>query len=212
MIPWLALLGSISLLDALPPTLPEVDTPGVDAEVAQGAAADDPVPSSSTDNRVRLYVGQRMFDEDLWEPVEDQFALGLEFSAEKPTDLVGWEGGLSYSFDEEEVAGFDVDASTFEVYGGVHKAFFDPARVLRPYLGAGLAWIFADAEISGVGSEDDDSIGFYAHGGLEARLGQSFYVGADVRFLLGTDIDLGGVSGDGDYTQLALSLGWSPGG
>ena len=140
MIPWLALLGSISLLDALPPTLPEVDAPEVDAEVAQDPAAADPIPSSSTDNRVRFYVGQRMFDEDFWEPVEDHLALGLEFSAEKPTDLVGWEGGLMYSFEEEEVAGFDVDASTFEVYGGVHKAFFDPDRRVAPLPGgrAGL--------------------------------------------------------------------------
>jgi hypothetical protein len=153
-----------------------------------------------------------MFDEDLWEPVEDHLALGFEFSSEKPTGIVGWEGGLMYSFDEDDVGGFDLEASTLEVYGGVHKAFFDPAAVMRPYLGAGVAWIIGDVEVNGAGSDEDDSIGFYAHGGLEARLGESFYVGADLRFLLGTDIDLAGVSGDADYTQVALVLGWSPGG
>jgi hypothetical protein len=176
---------------------------------ADPAALPPAAPSHATDNCLRLYVGQRMFDEDFWSPLEDQLTLGLEFASENPAHFVGWEAGAMYSFDEDEVAGFDVDASTWELYGGVRKTLLDSDSTLRPYLGAGLAWITGDVEVSGVGSDDDDSFGVYLHGGIDARVSNSFFVGADLRGLLGTEVDIAGVSGDADYLQIALALGWS---
>ena len=45
------------------------------------------------------------------------------------------------------------------------------------------------------------------HGGLAWALADALEVGLDLRFLFGSDIELFGVSGDADYTQLAVFVG-----
>jgi hypothetical protein len=195
MILWLVLHSSTALLGLMLPISSEADTLRMqDQAVADAPPQEEPaVPSTppaasshATDNCVRLYFGQRMFDEDFWSPLEDQLTFGLEFTSENPSRFIGWEAGAMYSFDDDDVAGFDVEASSWELYGGIRKTFLDPDSVLRPYLGAGLAWITGDVEVSGLGSDDDDSFGAYLHGGLDARVTESLIVGADLRSLVAT--------------------------
>lgn len=166
---------------------------------------DDPVRSA--DNRVGLYVGQRYLDEGEWEPVDEQLALGIEYSHERPGSVIGWEAGFFHSSDDDDVLGFDVEVSTIEFYGGVRKTFGD--GVVRPYVGGGLALITLEADISGVGDADDTSPAGYAHAGLAFRVSDSFHVGVDLRALFASDLDLAGIDTDADYEQLALMLGFA---
>ena len=111
------------------------------------------------------------------------------------------------SADSGDILGVDVDATTLEVYGGVHKSF-DTASAARPYVGGGIAYINGDFEALGI-AEDDGSPAGYVHGGVVFDVSEAFFIGLDARFLFGSDITLFGFGTDVDYTQFALVFGWA---
>jgi hypothetical protein len=172
---------------------------------AQSSSA--PVAAKEKENRIALYLGQRSLDKGDWEPVEDQPTIGLEFVHETADFPVGFEVGLMGSSDDDNVGGVDLTGSTGELYGGVRKTF--GSDVVRPYVGAGLSYIDAKIEASGFGDEDDSSIAGYIHGGVDFDITESFFLGVDLRFLFGSDLNIAGFDTDADYTQLALRLGWA---
>ena len=176
------------------------------AAVPQGSPT--PIPGHdepTRDNRVFLYLGQRELDEDEWSPVEEQATIGLEYVREPYESAVGFEVGIMGSGDDDDIGGIDVEAETGEIYGGVHKTFGED--VLRPYVGAGLSFIKLEADAAGVGEDDDASAAFYAHGGLLIAASEAFFVGLDLRFLVGSDLELAGIDTDADYAQLAILIG-----
>lgn len=162
--------------------------------------------SDERPNHIAILLGQRSLDEDDYEPVEDQIVFGFEFWREHADDVVGWEAGLQGSGDDGEIAGFDVEGSTGELYGGVRKSFGTGA--IRPYVAAGLSVIRSEVEVDGFGSDDDTSLGLYAHGGVLFAVTPTFHVGLDLRGLFGSGMEIGGVDTDADYGQLALVLGF----
>lgn len=166
-----------------------------------------PVPDSTAppENRIGIYLGQRQLDEDEWEPLDEQPVFGLEYSREAEGDAVGFEVGIMGSADDDTVLGTDVEVSTGELYGGIRKTFGED--VLRPYVGAGLSFLNLQVDASGLGDDDDTSPAFYAHGGLAIAASDTFMIGLDLRFLLGSDLEIAGVDTDSDYVQLALMLG-----
>lgn len=170
-------------------------------------AAQVPAPPHTRDNRVALYLGERSLDEDDYEPVEDQTTFGLEFVHEGYDSVVGVEVGLMGSSDEATVLGFDVEGRTNELYVGVHKSF--GTAVVKPYVGAGVAYIHSKVEVSGAGSDDDSSPAFYAHAGLTIDVTEGFFLGLDARTLFGSNMTIAGVDTDANYTQFALVLGWA---
>ena len=72
-------------------------------------------------------------------------------------------------------------------------------------LAGGLSWVKAEAELSGSGSVDDTSLGFYTHGGAYWTIGRHLNIGADLKAVVGTDLDFG----DADYVQFGVLLGYS---
>ena len=169
-----------------------------------------PLPQGETvskSNRIALYVGRRDLDEDDYEPVDEQIAIGIEFSHERSGSAIGWEIGAMGSGDEDDAGGMDVEGATVEGYAGLKKSFGDGN--VRPYVGAGVSYIAAAKDLIGPGDEHDESIAGYAHGGLTIDLTQALYIGADFRALFGSDIELAGIDTDADYLQLAFVLGFA---
>ncbi|MFN0009116.1 MAG: outer membrane beta-barrel protein [Planctomycetota bacterium] len=164
-----------------------------------------PVSGAERENRLGIYLGQRQLDEDEWSPLDEQPMFGLEYSRETQGDTVGFEVGIMGSADEDTVAGSDVEVSTGEFYGGIRKTFGE--EVFRPYVGAGLSLVNLEVDTSGLGDDDDASAAFYAHGGLAILASEALLIGLDLRFLIGSDIEIAGVDTDADYVQLALFLG-----
>lgn len=191
-----------SALDQSAPSLPAAGPP----PPAPSSSAQEREPTSS---RITLLFGMRFLDEDDYDPVEDQPAFGFDYSFEPPGSPVGFEVGLMGSYQEDDILGADLEVGIGEVYGGVRKTFGEPGSVLRPYVGGGASVINVDVEISGAGSDDDSSLAGYVHGGFLGQLGESFFLGLDLRTLFGSDIEIGGVDGDADYVQLGLVLGWA---
>lgn len=189
--------------------------------LALGACASTPssraVPQEGgPDQRIGLYLGQRSLDEDDWEPVEDQPSFAVEYSLEDPAAPIGWELGIAASKEDDDLVilntDVDVEGTTQELYGGVRKSFGDPAGTVRPYIGGGLSLITAELEVSVPGdseSADDSSLAAYAHGGLTFDVTDSFFVGVDLRALVGSDLTIEGFDTDADYTQVAVVLGFS---
>jgi len=131
--------------------------------------------------------------------------LGIEFVHEARESVVGWEFGLAGSAEEEEVLGTDVEATTGEVYAGIRKSI--GSAMLRPYIGGGVAYIQSELEASGLGSVDDGSIASYVHVGVSLDIVPGFFIGLDLRILIGSDLDYGPIESDADYEQLALTIG-----
>lgn len=178
----------------------------VSCAATQGTRPDPASPAAVRhDRRVTAYIGQRSLDDD-FEPVEDQLVLGAEFSSETQGSAVGWEIAMFASGDSGSFLGTDVDASTWEVAGGFHKTFGDGD--VRPYLGAGLAFVQLTAEASGLGEDDDTSVGFYAHGGVAFPMNEQLEIGVDLRTVLGTEMEISGLDVDADYWQLSLLVRW----
>jgi len=167
-----------------------------------------PVPKSDVatrDNRLFLYLGQRNLDDDDWSPVDEQPMFGLEYSRETYGSAVGFEVGVMGSSDDDDVGGVDFEVKTGEVYAGVKKTFGED--VLRPYAGAGISFINLEADASGVADDDDSAPAFYAHGGLAIAPSEAFFIGLDLRFLVGSDLTIAGFDTDADYVQLAVFIG-----
>jgi hypothetical protein len=148
-----------------------------------------------------LLLGRTVDDAD---PADEQVGWGLEFDAHDPSDIFGWEIGVARTSDDASSGGVDLDATIKEIYLGARKTWGKPGR-LHPFLSAGLSFVEAEADVSGVGSDDDSSFGLYGRGGAYWTFGEHFNLGADVKALLGTDIEFG----DADYFQVGIILGYS---
>lgn len=160
---------------------------------------------------VTFLVGERMLDEDDWDPVEDQWAGGVEVDGTDPDSGHGYEVGMTYSRDDDDDGPVDVEGNTFDVYGGYRYTFRPDERAIHPYLSAGLAVIRAEAEVDtpvGNNSDDDISPGAYVRAGIAFDLSEQFRLGVDYRHMFLTDVDIGGIS-DVDFDQLMLTLGFA---
>jgi hypothetical protein len=205
-----------ALADAAPlPTTPapelEADAPLDPAALASVAAT----PAQGANDGLRaidIYFGGRALNKDDWDPLDEQGVLGVQLAIQSAGSLVGFEVGLQGSYDDDDVGGVHVEGSVSELYAGVHKSFGNSASTVRPYVGAGVSLVSAHLQGS-LGStkvsDDDTSGGLYAHGGVAFQLSPNFRLGADLRFLGGTDINLFGANGDADYAQFALFLGFN---
>lgn len=168
------------------------------AVAPQGAGSP---PPAAPEKQFSLYLGQRSLDSTDWSPVEDQATFGIEFSQESTGSAIGWEVGLAGSSDDSG----SITGSTGELYGGVRKSF--GSDTVRPYVGGGLSFINATAEV-GSASEDDSSLAGYVHGGLQFLVSQTFAIGLDIRLLFGSSLTIAGFDTDADYGQAALTVGW----
>lgn len=163
-------------------------------------------------HQITLFVGVRDFmDDDIFGRVDTEFAFGLEYAREV-SDGLGFEvGGLGSISTDNGIAGNpDVTGAAAEIYGGA-RYWFKGDRRWTPYVGGGLAAIMAgvDNDEGGQVADDQDfSLGLYAHGGLQYELTDTLYLDADVRALFGTDLELETISGDADYVQFLLGIGF----
>jgi len=179
--------------------------------IALGVVAACCAGAAEAGGNANFVLGARGLDEDFWSPDEDQGVLGVTVDFGRRGWPIHLAAGTAASGAEEHVSGggkFSVGIG--ELSFGVLKVWEPQGWTLRPYVGGGLAIVSASAELKdGSRVEDDDtSAGVYAQGGVFWRIGPKFNIGLDLRVMGGTDITLFGASGDADYGQAGLVLGW----
>jgi opacity protein-like surface antigen len=171
--------------------------------------------SAFADGNANIWGGQKELDQDFSndENVSEQDALAVLLDFGRDTWPVHISLDVLSSSQDSNDNDFDVnfDGSTTEVDLGARWYLNkDDENSFRPYLGGGLAYIAGevdtDAEEEFLDVEfDDNGIGYFVNGGLGWRLGESFNVGADVRWAKAelnvdqglddtADIDAGGLS------------------
>ena len=166
---------------------------------------------------LNFVYGQRSLDEDFWEPTEDQTVLGAEvdFGGDDwpITIALGyWTSEDDGTLSNVPILGpVDLDAELSEWSVGIHKVW--KAGIARPFVGGGISFVDADADVSsnfGDVSDSDDSNGVYVEGGVFWRLGTALNLGLHARLLEGTDLTLFDIDGDADYWQIGglIGFGW----
>lgn len=162
--------------------------------------------------QLSLQIGVRDFSDDaIFGRVDSEMALGIEYAHEIKNGLGFEVGGLgSLSTENGIESNPDVTGAAAEIYGGA-RYWFKGNRRWTPYIGGGVAAILAgvDNDQGGQVADDQDfSLGLYAHGGVQYDVNDFLFLGVDLRTLFATDLELETVSGDADYVQLLLMVGF----
>ncbi|HNY64486.1 MAG TPA: hypothetical protein PKM41_03550 [Deltaproteobacteria bacterium] len=158
---------------------------------------------------LNLTLGGKYLDDDDWDPVENQGELGISLDFRERHWPVNLYLALLGSAAEDTVRGIDVEGSTSELRFGVRK-IFDADRVVRPFIGGGLAFISAEmeGELGGVSVSDDDSgVGLFISGGIYFTLEKAFNLGVEVGYSA-AKVDFLGVEGEAGGAHAALLLGY----
>jgi hypothetical protein len=182
-------------------------------------------PALAAEGHVNFTLGQKMFDEDDWSPIEKQTAFGAEAAFAPGAWPVEIALHLMRSADEEaRDMGYNelpvtLDASTWELGAGLSKTF--SAKRWRPYVGAGAVYAKTDLTANQGGtmvSDEGSGWGYWAGAGVFYRIGTGFNFGGGARYSSATvdfdafqgqsisydatEVEAGGVS-------LHVLIGWS---
>lgn len=190
------------------------------AASAASCAAPEPVPHRESrgiyaddisGGQFNFHVGVRSLEDDaVWGSLSEQVALGINFVFGPFDNFLQWDLGLHYGWDEvNSLSGDSVSAETWEAsIGLIHFFRFGEQRMV-PYLGAGVAGVYAQTELIGTGTADvsDWSAAGYARGGLQFRLRGDDHIGFDVRAVGGSSLNLAGTGTSADALVFTLVFG-----
>ncbi|MCP3918475.1 MAG: porin family protein [bacterium] len=161
-------------------------------------------------SRLEVLYGERNLDND-FDPIDEPDVLGATYMTFRDGELAGWEIGYQRVNDDDEVGSIDIDLEMNEIFGGGRYEFDVGHGPVHPYIGAGLSYLDAEVEASSgslSGDIDDETLGIYAHAGVYVNVGGELTLGVDFRALFDADLEFGGVDTEGDYTQLAFTIGF----
>lgn len=161
---------------------------------------------------MEVHLPFRNLDSATYGTTDEQFGFGMSFQTRPPAWPANLDLSLFFTGDQDggdDCCDADVEGENIELSLGLLKHFGRPGDPLRPYVGAGAAYVFAEYDERGSPSGDDADVGAYARAGIAmAAFPRSFW-GIDVRVLGGADLDLGLEGTDGDYVQ--VSIFWTVG-
>lgn len=170
---------------------------------------------SAFDHVVMGMFGVRMLDAEEWEPVEEPKTGGINYMGRGPGGWFHWDFSITFGDDSgsallgEEI--IDVSTKVWEFDFGIAKIL--RWGVVNPYLGIGVAVVNIDAEVSLDGasaSEDNTTVGGYGRAGIAFEVTKSGgIIGFEARYLVGTDVDIGGVNTDVDGFTGLVTVGFS---
>jgi len=154
------------------------------------------------DWQVSIGISETQYNND-WKPVEDISMAQFEFAAVAHESGLGWEIASAGGEDDTFVSatGTRLEVSHGLLGGGLRYTWV--ADRVRPYIGAGAEFDFAEIEVStGVGriTDDDMTAGLYVH------LGVAVDIDSEGRFFAGVDGRYGGIGSEHDFDDVGLEL------
>jgi hypothetical protein len=165
---------------------------------------------SKKKHAINALGGIRSLENEDFDDVDDATVWGVEGLFGVNDQGLGIEGGYMRA-DQDGGPLFSGTGSsqieTDELFVGLRNTWgVDSA--LQPYIGAGAAWLDANADSSGGFDDDDSSTAGYVHAGLGWQF-EHIQIGVDARVLLGTDLNFDDEDSDLDYLQALAFVGWS---
>ncbi|MEE9319593.1 MAG: outer membrane beta-barrel protein [Granulosicoccus sp.] len=149
------------------------------------------------------YLGQKSLNDNDWPQHDKQSSVGLLFDM-KPAN---WPVSIAFDAfgtgDEDKSGLVKQEAYTAEGHLGIRKIFDLSGSLIRPYIGGGVAFVYAEEKDNSSGatrSDDDTGAGAWVGGGLYANLTTHFNLGLDVRYsgaettVFGNDREAGGLN------------------
>lgn len=174
-------------------------------------------PSPWTGN-INFLIGKRYLEEEDWKPVDEQTLYGAFLDFRQKEWPVNIALGYSMSSADDSDIYFDpwlgpisarAEANIEELDIGVRKIFGEDCLVhVRPFIGGGVAMVWADFEVEALGmaaSANDRGMGFWIDGGAYVTVG-SVNVGFNVKWTKVT-VELGGYETDAGGIQVGVLLG-----
>lgn len=158
---------------------------------------------------VNAYGGIRQLEAGAFDDVDRPVTWGVDATAstdDSGLTALAVEAGYAHSDDDDERASLlqKVELDLDEYYAGL-RLFFPLVPIVKPYVSAGISYVDAEFQDGSGSSFDDDGIAPYVRGGAAVQLGL-VRVGADLRYLFASDLDLG-PAGDVDGLVPTLFLG-----
>jgi hypothetical protein len=156
-------------------------------------------------NSVNAYAGTRSLDTDDFDSLDDQTAYGLDAVLKLNLPLLATEVGWLHAEEDASSSGTltDPELATDEYFVGLRFVPWD--FLIAPYASAGVTYVDNSLDATGV-SDDDSSIGYYARIGAAFSIG-IFRIGADLRALFGTDVNLDTIESDVNSYQATAFVG-----
>ncbi len=186
--------------------------------LAAGAALAAPPPEWT--GNINVALGIKAMEDD-WEPVDDQTSFGFLLDFRRPEWPVNLAVDLLFSWEEENATvgspigpvRAEVDGSTTELDIGVRKLWEDFAHVrkLTPYVGGGIAIVWAEASVDGPAvaeDEEDTGLGLWLGGGAYFTLAERVNLGVDLRYSYAEVDLLEDVNGGGFRASLFAGYHW----
>jgi hypothetical protein len=144
---------------------------------------------------VNLFLGEKFLDKDNWEPVDQQFEMGILMDLDIKHRWIPFSFALDllYSRDEDDVGTLDLGVGTYytnvesrimELDLGIRKIWECPKHI-RPFIGGGFAIINGRLEADSIGvsvSDDETGYGMWADIGVYVTLSERFNLGIDARW------------------------------
>ncbi len=165
---------------------------------------------------VNAFLGRKNLDKGEWEPAQDQGEFGIEVDFRKKSwpisiaiDVMGASGEGNF-FDPVFGTIDKAESRTSEFNIGVRK-IWDELAPVRPFIGGGLSFMRAEAEVTipGIGSntESDTGAGIWLGGGVYFTLGQHFNLGLELKYSH-ADVTIAGVDTNAGGTHFGLLAGY----
>lgn len=163
--------------------------------------------SSCAGTRHAGSIGVAQLSDD-YAPLDDQLTLGWSMHPNHEESGIGYEVGAQLGGAYDEVAGVDVTAASFELYGGPrYELVLDS---VRPWIAGGLSLLGTSVEGEQgfvVVRDDDTTLGLYLGGGVDFDLSEQLFLGLGARRTFSHDQELFGIEADGEFTQFFLRFG-----
>ena len=153
-----------------------------------------------------LTLGSRFLENSAWGDLDNQLALGLDYTIKKPGSWLGLNVGALGSYDREKVGGTDIDSWMAEATIGPRAyVMFGQSVPFYCYAGVGLSLVYGELERA-TRRANKTTIGGSASAGLMYQLNSRQALGVEWRTLQFADFDSGtdGAPDDMNYNQISL--------
>ena len=134
---------------------------------------------------VSAVLGQKTLDDKDWPQHDEHGSIGVMTDFKKKN----WPLSIAVDFfgtgDEDDHGDSKHEGYTSDIHLGARKVFDLASSSFKPYIGAGLALVYAE-ETNNEGfvsrSDDDQSTGYWVGTGAYVQVSEHINVGADLRY------------------------------